>query len=343
MNDHSNKPEQEKGEFRASSGVPDAPEAESPRLVIRGESIDTHPSPRIVTLRNSTSFIDFLGFTYFPDEPSTELYPLKEVLINIFNIPYFDWVPAKSGWQGYEKRIQLGAFGLVAFGGASQNNSIHVELAGHGCNQVKDWLLVNDWFETSDSRITRLDLAHDDFDGDVVNISNAIRWYEDDLFSSNGRPPSRHLHDDFDSGDGKTLNIGKRGNDRFTRIYEKGKQLGDPKSLWCRAEVEFKARTKIIPYEVFLYPDDYLAGAFKAFEYLSTEQSTFNSIEKDREISLERVTKQGKLACGRLVNLLCLLHNEDYKKVIDSLRRSGIPKSLEPLYKQGLLESGRFF
>lgn len=315
-----------------------------PRLVIRGESIHTHPSPRIATLRNSKAFIDFLGFTYFPDELAADEFrlndELEKVLIDIFNIPAFGWKRAKSGWQGYENRIQLDCYGLVAFGGISQKGTIHVELSGTGCAQIKDWVLVHDWFDTTDSRITRIDLAHDDFDGKVVNIADAIDWFENGLFNSNGRPPSRHLQDDFDSGAGKTLYIGKRGNDKFTRIYEKGRELGNPNSSWCRAETEFKAHSKTIPNNIFLCPDDYLAGAFKAFEYLSTEQAKFLSIEKSKEISLERTTLQGKSAYGKLINLLCVLHDDDYEKVIRLLRRTGIPKSLEPLYKRQLIELG---
>ena len=228
------------------------PEDDSdPRLVIRGESIDTTPSPRIVTLRNSKSFIDFLGFTYFSDKPITEEFPLRDLLTEIFCIPPFGWTQAKSGWYGYSNRVNLDCYGLVAFGGPSQNQTIHVELSGTGCRQIKDWILIHDWFETTDCRITRIDLAHDDLQGKTVNVANAIKWYDDGLFTSNGRPPSRHLHFDFDSGAGKTLNIGTRGNDRYTRIYEKGKQLGDPLSPWCRAEIEFKAETKTIPNEIF--------------------------------------------------------------------------------------------
>lgn len=315
-----------------------------PRLVIRGESIDTIPPSRTVDLRNTKAFIDFLGFTYFPDKLAADEFPLKDelknALIDIFNIPVFGWKRAKSGWQGYENRIQLDCYGLIAFGGISQKGTIHVELSGNGCAQIEDWVLVHDWFETTDSRITRIDLAHDDFDGKVVNIAGAIDWFENGLFNSNGRPPSRHLQDDFDSGAGKTLYIGKRGNDKFARIYEKGRQLGDPDSTWCRAETEFRARTKIIPNDTLLYPDDYLAGAYKAFEYLSTDQSKFLSIEKSKEISLESATMQGKSAYGKLINLLCVLHNDDYEKVIRILRRTGIPKSLEPLYKRQLVELG---
>lgn len=322
-----------------SRGVFDSGEGSSaPRLVIRGESIPT-PS-RDVEFSNTISSLDFLGFTYFPDEPLYDEFPLRDLLADIFNIPPTDWQRTKSGWHGYDTRINLDVYGLIAFGGGSQKNTVHIELSGTGCSQVKDWLLVHDWFVTTDSRITRIDIAHDDLNGDFVSVKNAIRWSEEGLFNSRGRPPNRHLRDDFDSGEGKTFYVGKRGNDKFARIYEKGKQLGDPLSPWCRAEVEFKAKSKIIPHDVFLHPDTYLAGAYKAFEYLSAEQSKFKSIQKEKELSLIATTDWGKSTIGPLVNLLCHLNDEDHSKVIGLLRRPEIPKSLAPLFKRKLQESG---
>lgn len=338
MKDHSNNSTYPKRDTRASSGVPDAQEAGSPHIVIRGESIPTHN--RDIEFSNTISSIDFLGFTYFPDEPLYEEFPFRDLLEGIFNIPPTDWKRTKSGWQGYDNRINLDVYGLIAFGGASQKNTVHIELSGTGCAQVKDWLLVHDWFVTTDSRITRIDIAHDDLSGNFVNVENAIQWSEEGLFNSYGRPPNRHLRDDLDSGEGKTFYVGRRGNDKYARIYEKGKQLGDPFSPWCRAEVEFRASTKIIDHEIFLHPDKYLAGAYKAFEYLSTEQSKFESIQKEKELSLIATTDWGKSAIGPLLNLLCLLNNEDHSKVIGLLRRPGIPKSLAPLFKRELQESG---
>ena len=37
-----------------------------------------------------------------------------------------------------------------------------------------------------------------------------------------------------DDGSGKTFYVGKRGNSKFTRVYEKGKQFGDVNSSWVR-------------------------------------------------------------------------------------------------------------
>jgi phage replication initiation protein len=329
-----------------SRGVHDSGEGDlAPRLVIRGESIQTPHTGKETTNSNSLSLIDYLGFTYFPRELAEEViqqeeFPLKDLLTYVFNIPCRDWVRTKAGWQGYDSKIKLDVYGLVAFGGVSQNGSIHVELYGGGCAQVKDWTLVYDWFVTTDSRITRIDLAHDDFLGKSINIEKAIGWYEDGLFNSTGRPPSRRLIDDFDSGDGKTLYIGKRGNGQYTRVYEKGKESGEPSSPWCRAEVEFKPSTKPISLDVLIDSDRYLAGAYPAFAFLSVEQSRFATQQKEKEISLQKTKEWARSTCGQLINLLCLLSGENHKEVIAELRRPGIPEKFVPLLKRQLSDEG---
>ncbi|MDC1502973.1 replication initiation factor domain-containing protein [Gammaproteobacteria bacterium] len=305
-----------------------------PRPVIRGESINPHTIRRSDNHRNVISLIDFLAFTIQADDHNRDEFPLRHALVDIFNIPALSWTRTKSGWQGYTDKVKLDFYGIVAFGGTSQKNTIHVELSGKGCAKVLDWLLVYDWFVTTDSYITRIDLAHDDFLGKTVNIDNARSWYDLGLFNSNGRPPKRHMHDDFNDGDGKTFYVGKRGNNKYTRIYEKGKQLGDPLSDWCRVEVEFKRNDRIIPLDILHSADKYLAGAYDALSFLCEEQSKIKSIEKERLSSLTRSILYARTTCGPLINLLCLLNDEDPATVIEALRRNGIPKSLKPYYPQ---------
>ena len=50
----------------------------------------------------------------------------------------------------------------------------------------------------------------------------------------------------------KPFYVGKRGNSKFTRVYEKGKQFGDVNSPWVRFETEFRAGDIDIPLEFCL-------------------------------------------------------------------------------------------
>ncbi len=309
----------------------------APRKVIRGESNTLSQNNR---LSHKLSIIDYLAFTIRPNFEFSAVFPLKDELINIFNVPDFGWVQRSVGWNGYAYRIDLDCFGLLAYGGLSQNETIHVRFGGKGCANVKDWTLVHDWLQTTEAKISRLDIAHDDFTGSSINIAKAIEWEQAGLYASGGRNPKTHLRDDRDSGDGKTFEIGVRKSGKFGRIYEKGRELGDPKSDWCRAEIEFKSADRIIPYEAILLADQYLSGAYPAFKFLNRIQSRIETIRNEQSISLESAIEWCRIACGQYINILCLLNDEDCDSVIRTLRRPGLPDRLEPQFKKDLIEAG---
>lgn len=303
-----------------------------PRLVIRGESTINPPStdessfPKI-------SKIDYLSFSYKYSGEFDHKSPLVKALLNVFNIPPEDWQRTNAGWNGYEKRIDLGRFGMVAFGGESQNNTVHVQINGQGCSQITNWKKVCEWGERSKCKITRLDIAHDDFEGEIVNIKNGLKWREDGLFDSNGRPPNSRLIDDFDSGAGKTLYIGSRKNGKLLRIYEKGKQLKDPLSPWCRVEVEFRSKSRKIDWDVITNSDSYLAGSYPALSFLAKEQSVIATTKHQNTILIAAAKKWMKSAVGQYLNFFCQLADEDIESVVKDIRRAGIPKKLQPCYE----------
>lgn len=86
---------------------------------------------------------------------------------------------------------------------------------------------------------------------------------------SHGRLPKPKLLDDFDTGDGKTFYVGQRKNDKLLRVYEKGKQLGDPNSPWVRWELELHNAAYVIHPVTILYPGLYLAGAYPCLNWIS--------------------------------------------------------------------------
>ncbi len=181
-------------------------------------------------------------------------------------------------------------------------------------------------------KITRVDIAHDDLDGEVVNIHNARKWVNKGLFSQNGRPPNIRYVDDYDSGKGKTLYIGERKNGKLIRVYEKGKEQGQPKSPWCRAEVEYRSKDRKINWDTVLNPDKYISGSCKAFSYLSKEQSRLETIAKSKGITLDRAVKFCRTGYGQLINLIYDQYGGDAEKVIKRLSRDGYPKKLKSFY-----------
>lgn len=195
--------------------------------------------------------IDWFAFTVTPpvnESPLWLINTLKELL------PLKAITATGKGWNGYKQRHNLlgeneTALGLLAFGGDSQRGGLHVELTGQACSLIRDWQAVRAWGEFHNASITRIDLAHDDLFGQELTVPLALEWHEGGKFSFRARPPKAKLIDDLGTGDGKTLYIGERANGKQLRIYEKGKQLGDPESPWVRVEVELRNKRRLIPWD----------------------------------------------------------------------------------------------
>jgi phage replication initiation protein len=294
-----------------------------PHLVTRGE-----------TREREIAHIDWFAFTIKPYgdlEDSPVVWLLGE-LFTVFGIPEIIARSTGRGWNGYDECIELGEnkrYGLIAVGGKKQRGTVHVELNASACAQVRDWQIVQTWGETYQARITRIDLAHDDFAANDINISRARDLYQTGGFTSAGRPSAAKFVDDMGSGKGCTLYVGNRGNGKLLRIYEKGKQLGDPQSPWVRVELELRGQNRAIPLDVLTSPSKYLAGGYPCLAYLSTEQAKIRTISKTLKVSLEAGRKYLRTAGGKWLNVLMQVHGGDACAVVSDLVRPGIPRRLE--------------
>ncbi len=307
------------------------PASNSPTLVIRGKTTHT----------NQVAHIDWLAFTVHPAKDRNWRW-LRSMLSDIFNIPENAWIGTKKKWSGYQHRIDLILpldrgesinLGLAAYGGESQKGTMHVSLNAQACARITDWTLVYDWSESTNAAITRVDAAHDDFEGLTINIDIVRRWFEDGLFNFNGRPPTAQLIDDLGSGKGKTFSVGKRGNAKYIRCYEKGKKEGDPNSPWFRAELELHNNRILIPWDIVINPGDYLAGSYPCFAYLSIKQEKIKSIQRAGKINYEAMVKWLKSAAGKSLNAMMQVENGDIDAVFEQIVREGLPKRLEPFAK----------
>jgi len=300
-------------------------ESSSPHTVIRGETI-THDY--LEHIDPDTAHIDWLAFTLKYDQLHTTLQYLKIFLQNVFQIPAESWLDTKSGWNGYSKRINIGKSGLLAYGGESQKDSIHIEINGHGCSFVKDWPMLALLGQEEGWKITRVDLAYDDFEGKTANIELAKQWFEDGLFNANGRPPKAKFIDDMGSGEGKTFYIGNRKNGKLLRMYEKGREQGDPNSPWFRVELELKNKGRVVPWEVLVMAGQYLAGSYKALNFISLKQCKLKTIQKASKITYESMTKWVKQAAGKSINVMTEVNGGDVFTVFNQIVRPGIPTRL---------------
>lgn len=294
--------------------------------------LKAYPTPHEQT-PSGIAHVDGFCFTVTPPNPASTKASLAWIfpaLAEIFGCPVL--TDTKTGWNGYEQKYDLGTPGaFLAIGGKAQRGTIHVEFMGMACAKVPDWNKVQAWGESVDAKITRIDLAHDDFEGLVVNIDNAVQWHKEGGFKNGGRPPrSQCLGDWLDPGSpkGRTLQIGSRENGKAARVYEKGKQLGDPHSPWCRAEVEWHDTNRVLSWDMVTRPGQYLAGAYPCLKFLSAQQDKVKTFQKAAKISLERATENLRHMGGKVINVLMLAHGKP-ESVIKAVRRDGIPSRLE--------------
>ena len=306
----------------------------SSHVVIRDET-----TSRIKPVSESTqevqqvAHIDWLAFTLTPPHEVSQA-PIPWLLSQLFavlGLPAVPVVSAGRGWNGYAQRFNIGEdgqYGLIALGGEHQRGTVHVELNATACAQLIDWHTAQQWGESIGAKITRVDLAHDDMKAEVVSIATARAWYEAGEFTSNGRPPAAKLIDDMGSGKGKTLYIGARANGKLLRVYEKGRQLGDPSSPWVRVELELRNKNRVIPWDVLTTPTTYLAGGYPRLAFLSATQDKIRTITKAVQITLESIVRYLRTAGGKSINVLMQANGGDAFAVVNAIKRDGIPRRL---------------
>lgn len=306
----------------------------APRLVTTGGN-----SPLTEHNQNAPepiAHIDWLAFTVHLDDVKTIQWFSSELLKFL---PNSYTAATGRGWQGYEKRHEIlqinssGTYslGFLAFGGDSQRNTASIQLNAQACSLITDWQAIKSWCEQNASKITRIDLAHDDMTGEVLTIAKGVQWLKDGLFSNNGAREGitavkGRLIDDLGSGDGKTLYVGNRKSGKMLRIYEKGKQLGDKLSTWVRAEVELKDKDRVIPWDALINPSHYLAAAYPCLNYLSAIQHKIKTIKKAVIISMDAAVDNLSYMGGMLINLMMHHYSGDAFEVIKLLKRDGVPK-----------------
>lgn len=294
---------------------------ETPRQVIRGEIHNDNPHAY-------SAFIDWLNFTFRWHLTSGDSFrDFDAELRQCFGFGL--GVCRNRGHLNYEQSWVLGDdLGFFATGGESVAGTSFVTISGKGCHAVKHWGKVHDFIARYKGRITRIDLAYDDLEG-LRDVAFALRLYLSGEFSANaGRPPSVQMIDDFDSGKGKTLYIGNRKNGKLLRVYEKGKQLGDPASLWTRWEVELHNKDREIPLRIIFEPGRFLAGSYPCMDWVSSKQSRIKTVQATASISLDVLLKHCRLSYGKLIWVMRDVLDYTPEQIVQALAVEGLPERL---------------
>jgi DNA relaxase NicK len=246
---------------------------------------------------------------------------------------FYQWrVPLRDGAGEYVGLIELGGANTCRKDGTV---TARVELTGDGCRiysaagsgHAKRWLELRAKLESCAGRITRCDVAADDLAG-MFPVRMAMQWREDGQFDNRGQTPKARLYDDLDSGDGKTLYIGSSSSEKQLRIYDKGKEMGDPESPWVRYEVQFKASNrKELPLDMLRDPAGYLLGAYPVLSFINAMASRIDVTQASAAATWKSCRRHLKRQYGATLSFI-VKHTdsaEALQRVIETLTSPKLP------------------
>lgn len=248
----------------------------------------------------------------------------------------------KGGRNFYDRCFTLEHdAGFVCIGG--QNDTVMIVINGTGCTYGKHgWEAhYHAWLKlyARDYKITRLDLAHDDLYGDYTDIDWFNHQHSIGGFNRGGRPPSCEYRGDWKrpNGKGRTLYIGSRQSPQYCRIYEKGKQLGDPESNWLRTEIQFSAKGMYIDVDVLIKPSEFFSIAYPCFAIFEHEGDVkkFERIDKQNLLTWQQAIDLVKHQYGRYLYFFrtCGVFDDDKSllDVLTDIENKAVPERIDTL------------
>lgn len=208
--------------------------------------------------------------------------------------------------------------GLIEFGGINTiredgTRTARIELTGGGCriyetssgsDHAQRWSLLASLLGCFDARITRIDIAADDFLGSYP-VAWAIEQYNGGQFDKRGQRPKARLIDDMGNRTGKTFYVGSRKSEQQLRVYEKGREKGDPNSEWVRYEGEFHASNRReLPLDMLCDPAPYLVGAYPVLDFVAGIGERLRIATEEMLASCVRAVRVFRHQYGPMVNAL---------------------------------------
>jgi DNA relaxase NicK len=168
--------------------------------------------------------------------------------------------------------------GRMDFGGDSQRGWLRVDIGGKGCGFVTDWDNMDALEALPSAELRRVDIALTTWEGEVTH-GQVVNAHAEGKFTTRGRPPNLRTITNSDPRAGRTCYVGMRTADKFFRAYEKGFEIaaklgasglgstithidGHAIEDIYRCELELKAESTDIPWQVVEQRDSYFAGAY---------------------------------------------------------------------------------
>lgn len=237
----------------------------------------------------------------------------------------FSYEPRRGGMYGYQYsatlKIDGSNAGIVAWG--AENGGCMVSITGAGCEAIDFTIMHKILNRLPGIKITRVDLALDDYEGMAFSAAGFRELALQGMFSGKGRPP-RYTY--IESGHinlidpkaaqkrygmvpdlGCSFYVGARESGKVFRAYEKGKQMqSEDHPNWQRAEVEIRSKDRVIPLDVLLTPDVYFAGSYPALAGLleQVEPERIRTFKNKFMVDRQRAIESAATQAGRLINYL---------------------------------------
>lgn len=210
-------------------------------------------------------------------------------------------------WNFYEQSAVLidrdnEVVGRVGIGG--KQSTVCLSLTGMGVKWVRNWAQVYKQCSMLGAKITRVDCAHDDYEGERLDVHALREVAAQGGFTEGGCPPRHRFISDEGHNTGCTLYVGGKGHKELC-VYEKGKAEGLPSSRWVRAEVRLYGKHMEIPLDVLLNPGAYLRGSYSALQDLIKGVcSRLRTIRKHVEVSAEAMVLWMERQVGPALSVL---------------------------------------
>lgn len=294
--------------------------------------------------------IDWLRFRTQsqPREVFEALKPVFPEHAKFFNLKF-----QSKGLLGFQQAALICAddfvIGRMDYGGESQKGWVRVDIPGKGCQ----WMQPSELGAIealSSAQLRRLDIALTTWAGEVGH-DQVVQAHTNGRFTVR-RPPN--LQQILNSDGGRTCNIGKREkSDKFMRCYEKGHEMlaklggnlpgkvtdieGSRIQDIYRCEVEFKAVTTDIPWDVVERRDQYFAGAYPfCADILPNVQADTlkRRPEREAQVSMAAALENLKVQFGPTLFTALHAYHGDMTAVWDKIIGS---HHSQPLLEAGVL------
>lgn len=226
-------------------------------------------------------------------------------------------------------RVEVGS---IALGGESQQGRWLIQLNGKGCGMVTDWPSLQELLEGLQATISRVDLAVDFLNGEH-SVDEALDLYDEGAFINRGRNPELDTQGAWHATGtkGRTVYIGKLKHGKTLCVYEKGKQLKDLDSEWCRYEVRLGNRDRVIPLDVLTNPDRYFVGAYPALAHmLEAAAQQIPTVREETTTSLAHLTYHLERCYGKTIHQVLSTTGVSTAELVEEVRVIGIPKRVDP-------------